>query len=109
MTPRVAVAPSPSELVRAAVVDGGGVVVNVSDDPDALVWLQPGDVRGLLDAVRAAPSAGWVQLPFAGVEEFVDALDPARTWTCAKGVYAMSPSAWLVNAPAGDTSTQARW
>jgi phosphoglycerate dehydrogenase-like enzyme len=30
----------------------------------------------------------WVQLPFAGVERFVDVMDPSLTWACAKGVYA---------------------
>ncbi len=28
-----------------------------------------------------------MQLPFAGVEGFVDVLDRSRTWTCAKGAY----------------------
>jgi D-3-phosphoglycerate dehydrogenase len=33
--------------------------------------------------------ARWVQLPFAGIERFVEAgvVRPDRTWTCAKGVY----------------------
>src|SRR5690606_26482687 len=34
------------------------------------------------------PQARWVQLPFAGIENFVDQLDDARIWTCGKGVYA---------------------
>ena len=85
---RVAVAPSASELVADAVVEGGGVVVELADRPDVLVWLDPADVPGLAAAVRAAPTARWVQLPFAGVEGFVDVLDPSRTWTCAKGAYA---------------------
>jgi phosphoglycerate dehydrogenase-like enzyme len=73
-----------ADAVRA----GGGEVVELSERPDALVWLAPGDVAGLREAVRGAPSAGWVQLPFAGVEDVVEVLDPARTWTCAKGAYA---------------------
>lgn len=88
MTPRVAVAPSDSELVTSAVRDGGGDVVGLAEEPDALVWLAPRDPAGLSDALQSAPTARWVQLPFAGVEEFVDVLDPTRTWTCAKGVYA---------------------
>jgi phosphoglycerate dehydrogenase-like enzyme len=33
-----------------------------------------------------------VQLPFAGIETFVEAgvLDPSRTWTCTKGIYGYS-------------------
>ncbi len=88
VTPRVAVAPTPSPLTEKAVRAGGGAVVGLEDRPDALVWLAADDVDGLLAAVRAAPSARWVQLPFAGVERFVQHLDPGRTWTCAKGAYA---------------------
>jgi phosphoglycerate dehydrogenase-like enzyme len=86
--PRIALAPSPSDAVVAAVREGGGVVVDLTDEPDALMWLGPTDVDGMVEAVRAAPSARWVQLPFAGVEAFVDVLDRSRTWTCAKGSYA---------------------
>ena len=86
--PRIALAPEPSDVVVAAVREGGGVVVDLADEPDALVWLGPTDVDGMVEAVRAAPSARWVQLPFAGVEAFAPSLDPSRTWTCAKGSYA---------------------
>ena len=85
---RVAVAPSSAPHVVAAVQDGGGTVVGLSDEPDALVWMAPDDPDGLADAVRSAPSLRWVQLPFAGVERFTEVLDPSLTWACAKGVYA---------------------
>jgi phosphoglycerate dehydrogenase-like enzyme len=85
---RVALAPSASDAVAAAVLDGGGEVVELTDQPDALVWSAPDDPSGLAEAVRSAPSLQWGQLPFAGVERFVDELDPSLTWTCAKGVYA---------------------
>jgi phosphoglycerate dehydrogenase-like enzyme len=88
VTPRVALAPSAPAHVVAAVEGGGGVVVGLEQSPHALVWLDARDVQGLQDAVSAAPTARWVQLPFAGVEAFVGALDPSRTWTCAKGAYA---------------------
>ena len=86
--PRIALAPSPSDAVVAAVRAAGAVVVDLTEDPDALMWLGPTDVDGLVEAVRAAPSARWVQLPFAGVEAFAGVLDRSRTWTCAKGAYA---------------------
>lgn len=88
MTPRIAVTPQTSPVVADAVRAGGGAVVGLDDAPDALVWMAPDDVTGLREAVRAAPSARWIQLPFAGVEDFAEVLDPSRTWTCAKGVYA---------------------
>ena len=87
-TPRVAISPTTPRVFQDAVRDGGGTVVGLDDAPDALVWLAADDVDGLLAAVGSAPSARWVQLPFAGVERFVQHLDPARTWTCAKGAYA---------------------
>ena len=87
-TARVAIAPMASHVIEDAVRAGGGTVVGLDDAPDALVWLAADDVDGLLAAVRTAPTARWVQLPFAGVERFVQHLDPERTWTCAKGAYA---------------------
>lgn len=84
----MAVVPSASPVVEDAVRAGGGVVVDPGQGPDALVWMRPGDVDGLRRAVNAAPTARWVQLPFAGVEDVAGHLDPRRTWTCAKGVYA---------------------
>ena len=85
---RVAVAPSEAGHVVEAVQQGGGQVVALSDGPEALVWMAPDDPDGLREALAAAPSLRWVQLPFAGVEKFTDVLDPSLTWTCAKGVYA---------------------
>ena len=86
---RVAIAPTPSDLVATAVQAGGGTVVGLDDSPDALAWMAPDDVDGLRGALEQAPTAHWVQLPFAGVEAFATAgvMGPDRTWTCAKGVY----------------------
>lgn len=53
-----------------------------------LVWNDPVDAARLALVLRASPGVRWVQLPFAGVEKFLDVLDPSRTWTSAKGVYA---------------------
>ena len=85
---RVAVAPSRATHVVEAVELGGGSVVALTEEPEALVWMAPDDPAGLQEAVRSAPSLRWVQLPFAGVERFTDVLDPSLTWACAKGVYA---------------------
>lgn len=73
--------------LATAVSDGGGSVVSV-EDAEALVWTaadRPAELRALLDA---NPQIRWVQLPFAGIEPFVDVLDDDRLWTCGKGVYA---------------------
>ncbi len=88
--PRIAVGPRASSYATDAVVAGGGTVVEVSDSPDALVWLDPVDVSGLADRLALAPHVRWVQLPFAGVERVAEygLLDTVRIWTCAKGSYA---------------------
>ncbi|MGH9080110.1 MAG: D-isomer specific 2-hydroxyacid dehydrogenase family protein [Acidimicrobiales bacterium] len=90
MIPRVAVGPRPSSFATRAVVDGGGSVVDVSEDPDALVWLDAHHPGALADALAVAPGVRWVQLPMAGIERVVDhgLLDGGRAWTCAKGSYA---------------------
>ena len=85
---RVAVGPdhAPSWL-RDAVVAGGGQLVDL-DEAEAIVW---GDARQpdlLGEALRRAPNVRWVQLPFAGIENFIDMVDDDRIWTCGKGVYA---------------------
>ena len=84
---RCAIGPKPTELVVEAVEAGGGTVVGLDEEPEALVWMLPRDPARLQATLDAAPSVQWVQLPFAGVEAFVDVMTPDRTWTCAKGVY----------------------
>jgi phosphoglycerate dehydrogenase-like enzyme len=88
--PRIAIGPRLGPFAVDAVREGGGVVVDLADGPDALVWLDPNDVAGLADALGAVPDLRWVQLPFAGVDPMAGSglLDAARTWTCAKGAYA---------------------
>jgi phosphoglycerate dehydrogenase-like enzyme len=88
--PRIAIGPHPASFATDAVVAGGGSIVDAADLPDALVWLDPGDMAALGEWLAATPSVQWVQLPFAGVELVAEAglLDRRRTWTCAKGSYA---------------------
>jgi phosphoglycerate dehydrogenase-like enzyme len=89
-SPRIAIGPEPWDEAVAAVRDAGGEQAEIGPAADALVWLDAADIDGLTKALAAAPAARWVQLPFAGVELVAAAglLDPARTWTCAKGAYA---------------------
>jgi phosphoglycerate dehydrogenase-like enzyme len=84
----VTVLPTPAPHVVDAVEQGGGTLVEPAGEPQGLVWMAPDDPAGLQEAVQGMPSLRWGQLPFAGVEHFVDVLDPALTWACAKGVYA---------------------
>jgi phosphoglycerate dehydrogenase-like enzyme len=84
----VTVAPSPAPFAVEAVEAGGGVVVSLTDDPEALVWLDSHDAGGLARALATAPGVRWVQLPSAGVESMTEVIDQTRIWTCAKGAYA---------------------
>src|SRR5437763_1278472 len=84
--PRVAVVPD-VPMFAAAVVEGGGAIADPAE-ADAIVWADPTDAEGLRALLATSP-ARWVQLPFAGIERFVEAglITPDRTWTCAKGIY----------------------
>lgn len=86
--PRIHVAPIATDEMTAAIRGGGGVLVEDPADADGLIWINPRDPDGLKQLLGKS-EAGWIQLPFAGIEGFVAAgvIDPARTWTCTKGVY----------------------
>ena len=86
--PRVAVGPhSAPSWMSDAVVAGGGELVDFAD-AEALIWGAARDPQGLEDVLRDADAIRWVQLPFAGIENFIHLVDESRLWTCGKGVYA---------------------
>ena len=70
-----------------AIVAGGGELAPVSE-AEALVWGDPRGAGALEATVDEAERARWIQLPFAGIENFVHVVDDQHTWTCGKGVYA---------------------
>jgi phosphoglycerate dehydrogenase-like enzyme len=70
-----------------AVTAGGGTLVP-PEQARGLVWASTGQADELAELLASHPSIEWVQLPWAGIEPFVGVLDPTRTWTCGKGVYA---------------------
>lgn len=69
-----------------AVVAGGGHLVAPAE-AEALVWAAPRDPALLAELLEAHDHLQWVQLPFAGIENFIDLVDDDRAWTCGKGVY----------------------
>ena len=84
----IAVQPHNSpEWVREAVIAGGGHIVEPAD-ASAIVWTAARDASGLREILDVHGHLEWVQVPFAGIENFVPILDDDRTWTCGKGVYA---------------------
>jgi phosphoglycerate dehydrogenase-like enzyme len=70
-----------------AICDGGGHIVPLAE-AEAIVWADPRDPDSLAKLLPEAPHAKWVQLPFAGIENFVHLIDHDRHWTAGKGVYA---------------------
>ena len=68
---------------------GGGLVVP-AEEAEALVWAEPDDPGGLSKLLDAQPGIRWVQLPWAGIEPYVEVVraHDHLVWTCAKGVYA---------------------
>ena len=84
----IAVQPHNSpDWVREAVIAGGGHIVEPGDAA-AIVWTAARDASGLREILDAHDHLEWVQVPFAGIENFVPILDDDRIWTCGKGVYA---------------------
>lgn len=70
-----------------AVIAAGGEPAPIAE-ASALMWADPAAAAEFPDAVHAAPDLEWIQLPYAGIENFAASLDPSRIWTCGKGVYA---------------------
>jgi phosphoglycerate dehydrogenase-like enzyme len=87
---RIALAPEGARgWLGGAVTSGGGELV-APEDADALVWALPSAPDELGALLDANPKLRWVQLPWAGIEPYVEvvAAHPERIWTCGKGVYA---------------------
>lgn len=84
--PRILVVPGRPWLADA-VREGGGEPVT-GGDAEAVVWTDPKDPAGLRRLLDEQPGIRWVQLPWAGIEPYLDVLDDDRMWTCGKGVYA---------------------
>lgn len=87
---RVAVLPADRtghDQLAGAVEDGGGRVVEPRD-AEAIVWTHPTSPGELDELLDAHGRVRWVQLPWAGVEPFLDVIDERVTWTNGKGVYA---------------------
>lgn len=86
----IAVEPSTSRSwLGAAVTDGGGRIVEPAE-ANGLVWTHQDDPAALAALLASHPQIAWVQLPWAGIEPYVELVQahPHLVWTCGKGVYA---------------------
>ena len=84
---RIAVGPDCWRVAALAdAVERAGGDVTDLDSASALVLADPQNPAWLSEVLH--PGIEWVQLPYAGIEPFLDLLDRDRLWTCGKGVYA---------------------
>ncbi len=75
------------DFLKDAIVAGKGTLVE-PDQAEALIWTDSSDPNELRQMLDDHPSLRWVQLPWAGIEPFLEVLDHDRIWTAGKGVYA---------------------
>ncbi|NCG38955.1 MAG: hydroxyacid dehydrogenase [Actinobacteria bacterium] len=83
--------------MASAVQEAGGTVVPIGE-ASSLMFADPTAADSFPELMAQATNVEWVQLPYAGVETFVQHLDPAYTWTCGKGVYAPPVAEWIMTA-----------
>lgn len=84
--PTVYIGPSPEAGISAAVVRGGGSVVNDREDARAIIWLGTDPRAGLGELNERVT---WVHLRQAGIDRWISAgtLDDKRQWTSSAGVF----------------------
>jgi D-3-phosphoglycerate dehydrogenase len=85
MQPIVHVAPESDRAIEDAITAAGGRIAPL-DEADALVWLDS-NPKSFPEALPGG--VRWVQLPNAGVESWLDRVDPERAWTSAAGAYGL--------------------
>jgi phosphoglycerate dehydrogenase-like enzyme len=72
----------------ASVERGGGVVATSPTTATGLIWADPSAASAFESIVSQMPMLEWVQLPYAGIEPFLEHISDRYLWTCGKGVYA---------------------
>jgi phosphoglycerate dehydrogenase-like enzyme len=83
----IALEPAQPAQFVTAIESVGATVAPLSPEVKGLVWTDYHRPDLLRQVLSENPQLTWVQLPFAGVDAFVDILDAAPTFTCAKGSY----------------------
>jgi phosphoglycerate dehydrogenase-like enzyme len=84
---KVAIEPKTFASYEAAIEKGGGRVANMGRDVGALIWTDYARPDALVQMLQENPQLTWVQLPFAGVDAFSNALSFPVRFTSAKGSY----------------------
>lgn len=84
---KIAIEPRSFDSYETAVGQGGGVVSKMGPDVGALIWTDYARPQALIELLSDNPQLTWVQLPFAGVDAFAEALSYPVKFTSAKGSY----------------------
>jgi phosphoglycerate dehydrogenase-like enzyme len=90
---RVAVLPVEQPEYLQAILDGGGLPEQLGPQTHGLVWTDSQDPARLAEILNSFPNLTWVQLPFAGVDNFRAVFDQSissgsqTVFTSAKGAY----------------------
>lgn len=73
-----------------AIVGGGGRLISLSAETSGLVVDRHADVAQLNHLLAEHPAIGWIQLPSAGIERYLEPMraHSERVWTSAKGAFA---------------------
>jgi phosphoglycerate dehydrogenase-like enzyme len=83
----VSIEPKSFDEYAKAVLGAGAQVAPLSSQVGALIWTDYSQPQALKELLEANRQIEWVQLPFAGVDAFVDVLQHPVVFTSAKGSY----------------------
>ena len=83
----IAMEPKRFDAYEQAVRDSGGQLSALSPEVEALIWTDYSRPDLLRETLDGNPQLRWVQLPFAGVDAFVEVLDRDLVFTCAKASF----------------------
>lgn len=83
----IAMEPKRFDAYEQAVRDSGGQLSALSPEVEALIWTDYSRPNLLRETLGGNPQLRWVQLPFAGVDAFVEVLDRDLVFTCAKASF----------------------
>jgi phosphoglycerate dehydrogenase-like enzyme len=83
----VSIEPKSFADFEVAVTAAGAQLAPLNSEVGALIWTDYAQPKALADLLDANPQIEWVQLPFAGVDAFVEVLKRDVVFTSAKGSY----------------------
>jgi phosphoglycerate dehydrogenase-like enzyme len=87
--PSIALLPSPTDELAAAVREGGGVVEPLSDATAGLVLSDAISASAVESVLTEHPGIRWIQLYLAGVDQYDGLMraNHSREWTSGKGAF----------------------